>query len=89
MKRIIVSLLMGCSIWGGVSAQQNDPVLMTIDDEQVTKSEFEQIFWKNKKEKTATKEELDEYIELFKKFKLKVKAAEDAGLDTSAKFKNE
>jgi len=70
-------------------AQKNDPVLMTINGENVTKSEFEQIFWKNKKESKTSKAELDEYMILFKKFKLKVAAAEEKGLDTTAKFKNE
>ena len=35
------------------------------------------------KENIATKEDLDEYIQLFVNFKLKVKAAEEIGLDTS------
>ena len=64
-------------------------VLLTIDDQPVYKSEFEQIYWKNKKEKIATKEDLDEYINLFSNFKLKVKAAEELGLDTVEKFINE
>ena len=64
-------------------------VLLTIDDKPIYKSEFEQIYWKNKKEKFATKEDLDEYIKLFSNFKLKVKAAEARGLDTAKKFINE
>ena len=66
-----------------------DPVILTINDSKVYKSEFEQIYWKNKKEKLATKEDLDEYIELFINFKLKVIAAENKGLDTIKKFINE
>ncbi len=62
---------------------------MTINGENVTKSEFEQIFWKNKKENKTSKTELDEYMILFKKFKLKVAAAEEKGIDTTAKFKTE
>ncbi len=64
-------------------------VLLTIDEQPVYKSEFEQIYWKNKKENIATKEDLDEYINLFTNFKLKVKAAEGKGLDTAKKFINE
>lgn len=67
---------------------QEKPILK-IDDDMVFKSEFEQIYWKNKKENIATKEDLDEYIQLFVNFKLKVKAAEEIGLDTSKKFKDE
>ena len=62
---------------------------MTVNGNPVYKSEFEQIYWKNKKEKTATKEDLNEYIELFTNFKLKVKAAEEKGLDTLKKFIDE
>jgi peptidyl-prolyl cis-trans isomerase SurA len=67
---------------------QNNEILK-IDDQIVNKSEFEQIYWKNKKEKIATKEDLDEYIELFINFKLKVISAEELGLDTTKKFTDE
>ena len=66
-----------------------DKAIVSIDNDQIFKSEFEQIYWKNKKEKVATKEDLNEYIQLFVKFKLKVKAAEELGLDTTKKFKDE
>ena len=65
---------------------QQDEVLMTVNGNPVYKSEFEQIYWKNKKETIATKDDLNEYIELFKNFKLKVTAAEAKGLDTLKKF---
>ena len=71
------------------SYSQEDAVLMTVNNNAVYKSEFEQIYWKNKKELLATKEDLNEYIELFKNFKLKVTAAEELGLDTLTKFINE
>ena len=67
---------------------QNNEILK-IDNQIVNKSEFEQIYWKNKKEKIATKEDLDEYIELFINFKLKVISAEELGLDTTKKFIDE
>ena len=66
--------------------QEKGPVLMTVNNVPVYKSEFEQIYWKNKKETIATKEDLDEYMELFTKFKLKVTEAEDLGMDTIASF---
>ena len=65
-----------------------DNTILQIDDQTVNKTEFEQIYWKNKKEKIATKEDLDEYIQLFINFKLKVIAAEELGLDTTKKFIN-
>jgi len=66
--------------------QEKGAVLMTVNNVPVYKAEFEQIYWKNKKEKVATKEDLDEYMELFTKFKLKVTEAEDLGMDTLASF---
>jgi peptidyl-prolyl cis-trans isomerase SurA len=66
-----------------------DNTILKIDDKTVNKTEFEQIYWKNKKEKIATKEDLDEYIQLFINFKLKVIAAEELGLDTTKKFIDE
>ena len=70
-----------------LSGQNN--TILKIDNQTVNKAEFEQIYWKNKKEKIATKEDLDEYIQLFVNFKLKVIAAEELGLDTTKKFINE
>ncbi len=87
MKRLIIVFF----VFGllGSSFGQKDPVIMTVKGKPVYKSEFEQIYWKNKKEDVATKEDLDEYMELFTKFKLKVAEAEELGLDTNAKFVQE
>ena len=74
-------------IYANLYSQEID--ILTINGNKVYKSEFEQIYWKNKKEKLATKEDLDEYIDLFINFKLKVLAAEKLGLDTMNKFINE
>ena len=87
MKRItLISLLFVFVIKFNFLSAQDSDVLLTINGSPVFKSEFEQIYWKNKKENIATKEDLDEYIELFKNFKLKVTAAEELGLDTVNKF---
>lgn len=59
-----------------------DPVLMEINDSKVTKSEFLQIYLKNNNDPKYDKASLDEYMELFKKFKLKVAEAEALGYDT-------
>ncbi|MFN5910399.1 MAG: peptidylprolyl isomerase, partial [Bacteroidota bacterium] len=73
----------------GVSAQNNDPVLLEINGKPVTKSEFLQIYLKNNNEPKYDKASLDEYMELFKKFKLKVAEAEALGYDTIPKLKKE
>lgn len=67
----------------------SDPVLMTVDGQPVTRAEFEAIYKKNNKEAAVTKEALDEYLELFINYKLKVREAEKLGMDTIGKFRNE
>lgn len=72
----------------GAKAQQ-DPVLMEIDGNPVTKSEFLQIYLKNNPDPQYDKASLDEYMLLFTKFKLKVAEAEALGYDTIPKLKKE
>lgn len=66
-----------------------DPVLMTVDGQPVTRAEFEAIYKKNNKEASVTKEALDEYLQLFINYKLKVREAETLGMDTIGKFRSE
>ena len=58
---------------------QNEPAVMEIDGKPVTKSEFLQIYLKNNNDPKFDKVSMDEYMELFKKFKLKVAEAESLG----------
>ena len=69
---------------------KTDPVLMTIGSTKVTVSEFENVYRKNNsKEGTPDAKSLAEYVDLFVNFKLKVKEAEEMGLDTAKSFKEE
>lgn len=68
---------------------QTDDVVMEIDGKKVTKTEFLQIYLKNNTNPKYDKQSLDEYMELFKKFKLKVAEAEALGYDTIPKLKKE
>ena len=68
---------------------QKDKVIITIDEDPVFKSEFEYVFKKNNDDDTITRQELDEYMELFINYKLKVKEAEDMGMDTAQSFVKE
>ena len=77
MKKIILLLLISFSI----KSFANENVL-TIGDENVSLKEFENIFFKNNDLESFTKEYLDEYMELFINFKLKVKDSESLGMDT-------
>ncbi|MDR1437001.1 MAG: peptidylprolyl isomerase [Candidatus Symbiothrix sp.] len=70
-------------------AQGEDPVVMTINGKDVKKSEFEYIYNKNNSENAIDKKTFEEYVTLFKNFKLKVAEAETQGLDTTAAFHKE
>ncbi len=71
-------------------AQGNDPTLLTIDGKSITKSEFEAVYKKNNgKDMSAEKKSVNDYLDLFINFKLKVKEAEQMGLDTLGSFKQE
>lgn len=88
MKYFICAFI--CCLGLSLSAQNNqDPVLLTIDDKEVTKAEFETIFRKNNNDSAITKADLDEYVELFINFKLKVAEAEERGMDTIPSFVRE
>ncbi len=83
--RIVSLLLLAPAL---LFAQAKDPVLMEIAGKNVLLSEFETIFNKNNT-KDAQQQTLDEYVDLFVNFKLKVQAALDAGIDTSEAFTSE
>lgn len=68
---------------------QNDEAVLEINGKKITKAEFLQIYLKNNPDPKYDKASLDEYMELFKKFKLKVTEAEALGYDTIPKLKKE
>lgn len=67
----------------------NDPVLMKINGKPVLKSEFEYIYNKNNSNNSLDKKTLNEYVDLFVNFKLKVEEAITQGIDTTTSFRNE
>lgn len=89
MRRIgLFTVLVSVALFS--QAQQNDKVLLSVDGKGITLSEFDAIFKKNNtKETQITPESVNEYLDLYIKFKLKVREAEVMGLDTSAAFKQE
>lgn len=61
----------------------DDPILFKVEDIEVSVSEFKYIYEKNNREGADyTRESLDEYLDLYAKFKLKVKKARDLQIDT-------
>lgn len=94
MKKFIAFLsclgLLACS--NQVTQSGSDKqVLFTVADEAVSKQEFKYIYEKNNSddENLYSRKSLEEYLDLYQEFKLKVKAAKDAGLDTTEKYLNE
>lgn len=74
---------------GIVLAKGKDPVLMNINGKPVLKSEFEYIYNKNNSNNSLDKKSLEEYVDLFVNFKLKVEEAKSQGIDTTKSFINE
>lgn len=70
-------------------AQSNDPVIMHINGQPITRSEFEYSYNKNNSEGVIDRKGVAEYVPLFVDYKLKVEAAKDARIDTTATFLNE
>ena len=87
MKRI--QLLAGMLLAVATLWAQNDPVVMTINGVPVPRSEFEYSFNKNNGAGVVDKKSVEEYVDLFVNYKLKVAAALDAKLDTLSSFKQE
>ena len=87
MKR---NLLLASILLAAVSAwAQTDPVVMSVNGIDVHRSEFEYSYNKNNGETAVDKKSVDEYVELFVNYKLKVAAALDAKLDTLTSFRQE
>ena len=84
MKRYITLILALLSL--GLHSQD---VLLEIEDDRISLEEFKHIFNKNNDNEEIDKEYLDEYIELFVNFKLKVKEAKSLGFDTVKTFIDE
>lgn len=72
-----------------VRVQAEDPVVININGEEILRSEFEYIWKKNNTENSLDKKNLDEYLDLFVIFKLKVAEAKAQGLDTTQAFISE
>ena len=90
MKKLIILFLVFsiyCQIPG--ITQDNDPVLLIIGNNKITKSEFERIYKKNNAIASADKKSVKDYLELFINYKLKVIEAERLGYDTVKSFEHE
>jgi peptidyl-prolyl cis-trans isomerase SurA len=90
MKRftLVCSLILSLVLLG--FSQSDDPVLFTVDELPVHVSEFKYIYTKTNGDKaTFSKESLEEYLDLYVRFKMKVKKARDMQLDTIPSLQEE
>jgi peptidyl-prolyl cis-trans isomerase SurA len=88
MKKIILSAGIAALAIAALSAKKTDQVLMTINGRPVYQSEFEYLYNKNNAQQVQP-QTLDEYVQMFVDYKLKVADAEAAGRDTTAAFRKE
>ena len=87
MKKIFV--LLSFLVFVNLAFSQSN-VILEIDDEKITTDEFLHIYKKNNTNTNAmTYQAMEEYLDLFVNFKLKVHEAKLLGLDTLKSFKNE
>ena len=72
------------------SAQKSDPTLFTVEGQAIPASEFSYIYSKNNRDDADFSEKsLREYLDLYTKFKLKVREAYAMRLDTVSALKTE
>ena len=90
MKRIflvLVALMLSATLGKSWAQPGTDKILMTVAGDKVTTTEFLNVYMKNNvKGDAMDRKSLEEYLDLYINFKLKVKEAEDLGLDTTKSF---
>lgn len=80
----ILSVLLSLTLFG-----QNDKTLLVIENQKVPVSEFLDIYTKNNKNVDYSKASIDEYLDLFINYKLKLMEIQRLRLDTQKNFINE
>ena len=81
MKKVGLSFVLGAFF-----LMSNAQDVLTIADKNISLEEFKGVFYKNNHNTAITKEYLEDYMNLFINFKLKVREAEELGLDTNSSF---
>ncbi|NCC19347.1 MAG: peptidylprolyl isomerase, partial [Bacteroidia bacterium] len=90
MKKLI-GLLLFSFITLITYAQTDNDIVVEVAGEKISKKEFVEMYQRNNPnpEKKIIKKDLDEYLDLFINFKLKLAEAKKLGLDTLTEYKNE
>lgn len=90
LKTFVLASFLMPTIFACAQSKLDKQVLMTIGDQDVTVKEFCDVYYKNNlKSDVIEKKSVDEYLDLFTTFRMKVMEAERLQLDTSAKFQSE
>ena len=90
LKMFVLASFVMPAIFANAQSKLDKQVLMTIGDQDITVKEFSDVYYKNNlKSDVIEKKTVDEYLELFTTFRMKVMEAERQKLDTSAKFQKE
>ena len=89
--RLCVFIYVLClSIHGLIAQNKTDDILFTIDDDAVTETEFLRVYNKNLDlVKDDAQKEIDNYLDLFINYKLKLKEAFALKLDEKTAYKRE
>ena len=90
LKMFVLAALITPTLFANAQSKLDKQVLMTIGGQDVTVKEFTDVYYKNNlKSDVIEKKSVDEYLDLFTTFRMKVMEAERLKLDTSAKFQRE
>ncbi len=91
MKKILIGFILVFAVLQFKSySNPNDPVLLEINERKVTLSEFEYVYTKNNlNPQVMDPKSIEEYLELFVNFNLKVYEALQLGMDTNKAFVEE
>ena len=90
LKMFVLASMMMPAIMVCAQSKLDKQVMMTIGDQDITVKEFCDVYYKNNlKSDVIEKKTVDEYLDLFTTFRMKVMEAERLKLDTSAKFQKE
>ena len=90
LKMFVLAAFVMPAFFANAQSKLDKQVLMTIGNQDVTVKEFNDVYYKNNlKSDVIEKKSVDEYLDLFTTFRMKVMEAERLQLDTSAKFQKE
>lgn len=89
MKKALVLVILILNIGLVFSKEKDDPIVMTVANKEIPMSEFLFLARKDSSVNLLNKKSLENYVELFKNFKLKVADAEALRIPESVKFKDE